>query len=59
MLSMKPPFEEENDFGPRWAASDGSWLFILDADAADLRIEMISAFIAFADWENREQSSGG
>lgn len=56
---MKPPFEEENDFGPRWAASDGSWLFILDADAADLRIEMISAFIAFADWENREQSSGG
>ena len=56
---MKPPFEEENDFGPMWAASDGSWLFILDADAADLRVEMISAFIAFADWENWEQSPGG
>jgi hypothetical protein len=56
---MTPPTEEENDFDLVWTASDGSWLFILEADTADLRVEMISAFTAFADRENWEQSSGG
>lgn len=57
LLWMTPPFADEESFGLMWAASDGSWLFVLDVDTAeqgpyrssdgpDLRVRLVDAFVS-------------
>ncbi len=59
LLWMTPPFADEESFGLMWAASDGSWLFVLDVDTAeqgpyrpsdgpDLRVRLVDAFVTAA-----------